>query len=77
MFYKSQVEVSKAVNELIDTYWDNQIEEDELFENITKMLKYNETKIINDNDFTTVSKQKCGKRRIEVVAKVLEIIRNK
>lgn len=77
MFYKSQIEVSKAINELIDTYWDNQIEEDELFENIKKMLKYNETKIIKDNDFTTVLKQKCGKRRLEVVSKIVELIRNK
>lgn len=77
MFYKSQIEVSKAINELIDTYWDNQIEEDELFENIKKMLKYNETKIIKDNDFTIVLKQKCGKRRIEVVSKIVELIRNK
>jgi uncharacterized protein (TIGR04540 family) len=77
MFYKSQVEVSKAINELIDTYWDNRIDEDELFENIKKMLKYNETKIIKDNDFTTVLKQKCGKRRLEVVSKILELIRNK
>lgn len=77
MFYKSQVEVSKAINELIDDYWDNQIAEEELFENIKKMLEYNETKIIKDNDFTTVLKQKCGKRRLEVVAKILELIRNK
>jgi uncharacterized protein (TIGR04540 family) len=77
MFYKSQVEVSKAINELIDTYWDNQLEEDELFENIKKMLEYNEQKIIKNNDFTTVLKQKCGKRRLEVMTKILELIRNK
>jgi uncharacterized protein (TIGR04540 family) len=76
MFYKSQVEVSTAINELIDAYWDDQIAEEVLLKNINKMVEYNKSKILKDDDFTTILKQKCGKRRLEIVAKILKLIRN-
>lgn len=73
MFYKSQVEVAKVINELIDEYWDNQMSENELFEYIKKVFEYNKARMIKEDDFTTVLKQKCGKRRLEVVSKILEL----
>jgi uncharacterized protein (TIGR04540 family) len=61
--YKSQVEVSTAINELIDAYWDDQIAEEVLLKNINKMVEYNKSKILKDDDFTTILKQKCGKKK--------------
>ncbi|HID9250407.1 TPA: hypothetical protein ACXIZH_001048 [Clostridium botulinum] len=54
MFYKSQVEESKAISKLIDDYWDNQTAKGELFENIKKILEYNQIKIIKNYEFTKV-----------------------
>lgn len=62
---------------MIDAYWDSQIAEEDLFENVKKMLEYNETKIVKDNDFTTVLKQKCGKRKFEIVQKIIQLIYKK
>ena len=73
LFYKSQVEVADVINELIDRYWENNMDEPLLFDNINKLYDNNQLKIVKDGDFTTVIRQKCGKRRLEVVAKVLKL----
>ena len=75
MFYKSQVEVSVVINQIIDGYWNNDIEENIMIDRINKLLKNNYSKIIKDGDYTTVLKQKCGKRRLEVVTKVNELFK--
>jgi uncharacterized protein (TIGR04540 family) len=74
LFYKSQVEIADIINEIIDQYWDNEIDEPLLMENISKLYNNNQSKIIKNGQFTTIIKQKCGKRRIEVLYKILEIM---
>ena len=76
MFYKSQVEVSEVINLIIDGYWNNEIEEKIMIDRINKLLKTNLTKVIKDKDFTKVIKQKCGKRRLEIVCNIIEIQNN-
>lgn len=73
LFYKSQVEVGDVINGLIDQYWEDKIDEPLLIDNINKLYDNNPTKVLKDNDFTTVIKQKCGKRRLEVVARILKL----
>ena len=73
LFYKSQVEIADIINELIDRYWENNIDEPLLIDNINKLYDNNRTKILKDEEFTTVVRQKCGKRRIEVVARILKL----
>ena len=65
MFYKSQVEVAEVINQIIDGYWNNEIEEKIMIDRINRLLKTNLSKVIKDDDFTKVIKQKCGKRRLE------------
>ncbi|WP_425446648.1 TIGR04540 family protein [Dethiothermospora halolimnae] len=77
MFYKSQLEVSKVINELIDGYWNDEISEELLIKNTKKLIEYNKPKIIKNGDYTTVLKQKCGKRRLGVLSKILEIIESR
>lgn len=76
MFYKSQVEVAEVINQIIDGYWNNEIEEQIMIDRINRLLKTNLSKIIKDEDFTKVIKQKCGKRRLEIVSNIMEIQNN-
>jgi uncharacterized protein (TIGR04540 family) len=46
MFYKNQVEVAEVINQIIDSYWSNEIEEKIMIDRINKLLKNNSSKII-------------------------------
>lgn len=71
MFYKTQRDIAEVVNELIDSYWNNDLEEYKLISNLKALYSNNQEKIFKDGDFTTILKQQCGKRRLEVVEKIL------
>lgn len=73
MFYKTQRDIAEVINELIDSYWDNTIDENLLINNIKVLHGNNLNKIIKDGDFTTILKQQCGKRRLEIVEKILNL----
>lgn len=73
LFYKSQIEIADIINILIDRYWENDIDEPLLIDNINKLYDNNQSKILRDREFTTVIRQKCGKRRIEVVERILKL----
>ena len=73
MFYKTQRDVAEVINQLIDSYWEDQVNEDLLIYNIKALYSNNSNKIIKDEDFTTILKQQCGKRRLEVVEKILDL----
>lgn len=70
-FYKTQSEVADAINRLINSYWDDEIKEDILIDLIKKISQNNEHLLYKDSDFTSVVKLKCGKRRLELVSKIL------
>ena len=69
-FYKNQTEVSIAINRIIDTYLNNQIDETSMINSIKTIFENNHSKIIKNGDYTKVLKQRCGKRRLEIVSKV-------
>ena len=73
MFYKSQVEVAEVINQIIDGYWNDEIEEKIMIEKINKLFKTNLSKIIKNEDFTKVIQQKCGKRRLQIVSNIMGI----
>lgn len=70
-FYKNQAEISIAINKIIDTYLNNGIEEEFMIKSIKTIFENNYSKIIKDSDFTKIVKQRCGKRRLEIVSKVI------
>lgn len=72
IFYKNQVEVAKALNEVIDKYWNNEIKEKILFQGITKIINNNESKIIKNGTYTTIVQQRCGKRRLEIIDTIVK-----
>lgn len=73
LFYKTQRELAQSINSLIDSYWDDQLGEDLLIKSISDIYSNNENKVLKNGDFTTVLKQQCGKRRLEIVERVLHM----
>jgi uncharacterized protein (TIGR04540 family) len=73
LFYKTQRELAIALNFLIDAYWESQVTEETLIGRISDIYINNPEKVLKDHQFTTVLKQHCGKRRLQVVSKVLEM----
>ena len=73
MFYKTQRELADVINKLIDAYWDGNIKEDFLITQVSGLYINNPSKIMKNSDFTTIIKQQCGKRRLEVVERILNI----
>lgn len=72
-FYKNQTEISIAINRLIDKYLNDEINEDIMIKSIKIIFDNNYSKIIKNHDFSKVIKQRCGKRRLDIVSKVIEI----
>lgn len=70
-FYKNQTEISIAINKIIDTYLNNGIEEEFMTKSIKTIFENNYSKIIKNDDFTKVIKQRCGKRRLDIVSKII------
>lgn len=73
MFYKTQRELADVINKLIDSYWTGDIKEEFLIDQVSGLYSNNPSKFIKNNDFTTIIKQQCGKRRLEVVERILKI----
>ncbi|WFB59691.1 TIGR04540 family protein [Paenibacillus sp. BR1-192] len=73
LFYRTQRELATAINEIVDAYWDDNVSEDLLKKNIANIYINNPQKILKQAEFTTILKQQCGKRRLEVVERVLSI----
>ncbi len=71
-FYKSQVEVAAALADVIDAYLEDEIDENFMKKSVNKIIENNREKVINTQGFTTVVKQKCGKRRLSIISKILK-----
>lgn len=70
-FYRTQRDLACALNHVVDTYWDNGMEDEQLIQVIKEINENNPDKLLKDNNFTKVVQQQCGKRRLEVVGKIL------
>lgn len=73
LFYRTQRDLATALNKLVDAYWQEQIKEQELIEGVKNMYENNQGKFMKNNQFTKVIQQQCGKRRLVVVERILEI----
>ncbi|GAU75902.1 TIGR04540 family protein [Fusibacter sp. 3D3] len=76
LFYKTQRELADAINKLIDSYWNNEISEPDLVAHLTSLYANNKSKIRKSDDFTSILKQQCGKRRLEVYERILLMTEN-
>lgn len=74
MFYRTQRDLAIDLNKLVNSYWQEVIKEDELIDGIKNLYENNHEKLLKNNEFTKVVQQQCGKRRLTVVKKVLELM---
>lgn len=70
-YYKTQREIAEVLNYLVDSYWKDRIDEKYLTDKILSLHVNNPGKFIKNNNFTSILKQQCGKRRLEVVERIL------
>lgn len=70
-FQKTQRELASTINQVIDTYWKDGIDEAEMVNHIKTLYSLNSSKFKKDNTYTTILLQKCGKRRLEVVEQII------
>lgn len=74
LFYRTQRDLSTALNQLVDAYWEEEINEDELIYSVKSMYENNRDKLIKSDNFTKVVQQQSGKRRLAVVERILKMI---
>ncbi|MEQ8155734.1 MAG: TIGR04540 family protein [Clostridiaceae bacterium] len=71
-FFKNQKEAAETINYVINSYWENKIDEKDMIELLKSIMRNNDSLIFKDNEFVTLLKQKCGKRRLEIALKIKE-----
>ena len=72
-FYRTQRDLASAINKLVDAYWQDEVKEQGLIEGVKNIYQNNQDKLIKYNQFTKVVQQQCGKRRLEVIEKILKV----
>ena len=75
LFYKTQRELAEVINQVIDRYWGNDVNENELIQHIKNLYINNPSKIMKGEQYTSILQQICGKRRLEVVDRILNMMK--
>lgn len=73
-FYRTQRDLACAINYSIDAYWNDKLSEESLEITVKELFENNKNKLIKGQQFTTIIQQQCGKRRLEIVSKVLGLV---
>ncbi|UCZ53208.1 TIGR04540 family protein [Bacillus shivajii] len=72
LFQKTQRDLAASINQVIDNYWQDEIDERIMIDLIQKLYITNTNKLVKNGDYTTIIRQQCGKRRLEVVDQVIK-----
>jgi uncharacterized protein (TIGR04540 family) len=72
-YFKSQRDLAEALNKYIDDYWSMELSEADLIKYLKQVYENNKDKIMKDNQITAVVKQRLGKKRLELIIKILEL----
>lgn len=73
LFQKTQRHLAASINEVIDKYWQDEIEELEMINLIQKLYAINKDKMVKDGQYTTIIRQQCGKKRLDIVSCILRL----
>lgn len=71
-FCKNQRETAITINNIIDDYWNETLSEQEMKDGIFRIYKNNDDKIIRNGTYTKVIQQQCGKKRINLITRILK-----
>ncbi|WP_017471516.1 TIGR04540 family protein [Amphibacillus jilinensis] len=73
LFQRTQRDLAITINFVIDEYWKDEINEQEMINLTKKLYELNRTKMVKDGAYTTIIRQQCGKKRLEVVSCILQL----
>jgi uncharacterized protein (TIGR04540 family) len=71
-YFKSQKDLAEALIKSIDAYWNYELAEEDLLSQVNEYILKNKEKMYGTNDYTSVIKQRLGKKRIELLNKLLK-----
>lgn len=72
-YYKNQRDLAEAMIEIIDRYWNREIDEKELIEYLNQITKNNKEKVYLSDGYTSIIQQRLGKKRLELLTKILKV----
>lgn len=72
-YFKNQRALADAIKKVIDDYWSLELPEPKMIKTLNHLYDNNKDKIIHDGNFTAIIKQRLGKKRLELLMKVLNI----
>ena len=72
-FFKNQKDLAEGIKKAVDDYWKLEITEPDLIEYLKQVYENNADKILKNDEITSVLKQRLGKKRLELIIKVLNI----
>ncbi|WP_222599248.1 TIGR04540 family protein [Aquibacillus kalidii] len=74
MYQRTQRDLASTINQIIDNYWEDKINENQMTELIHQLHKTNSDKFMKNGKYTTIILQQCGKRRLNIVTNILSEI---
>ena len=72
LFYRTQRDLAIAINKVVDAYWIDKIDEQELVKDIQYLYENNYFRMLKNGNFPSVLHQQCGKRRLQIVERILD-----
>lgn len=72
LYYKNQEELSYALRDYIDDYFEGNIEDEDLEEKIFMVIEANMAKFYKDDEIAKKPKQILGKTRLNVLEQILK-----
>ncbi|VYU28602.1 TIGR04540 family protein [Clostridium tertium] len=72
LYYKNQEELSYALRNYIDNYFEGNIEDEDLEEKIFSVIQANKNKFYKDGEIAKKPKQILGKTRLNVLEQILD-----
>ena len=72
LYYKNQEELSYALRDYIDNYFEGNIEDSELEEKIYNVIESNKNKFYKNDEIAKKPKQILGKNRLSILEQILE-----
>jgi uncharacterized protein (TIGR04540 family) len=71
-YFKTQLDLIKALIDLIDDYWNLKINEKDFIRDIKQICKNNEELLFKEGDYVSSVKQRLGVKRLTLLDKILE-----
>ena len=73
-YFKNQKDLAQELKNIIDSYWNKQLLENEMIEKISDIVGKNRDMMFNGSEYTSVVSQRLGKKRIRMINKIIGIM---